>query len=179
MKYNRSRPGFELVSPCPFPTTITITPRASVPIIISQSPFLFLSLSLSIYIYIYIYIYHHEHYYVMLWAWISLTLSLHPSLSFIAPRSSNLHPISRIYLMQISYCRSTNTATSICDIYTSEFESHWVPHSYGFVPHLSKKLSKLPHPYVTSTVTCEFLLLHQQCPACFVRLTWMCFGDWR
>ena len=30
--------------------------------------------------------------------------------------------------------------------YTSEFESHWVPHSYGLVPHLSKKLSKLP-PY--------------------------------
>ena len=27
--------------------------------------------------------------------------------------------------------------------YTSEFESHWVPHSYGLVPHLSKKLSKL------------------------------------
>ena len=21
---------------------------------------------------------------------------------------------------------------------TSEFESHWVPHSYGLVPHLSK-----------------------------------------
>ena len=29
MKCNQSRPGFELVSPCPFPTTITITPRAS------------------------------------------------------------------------------------------------------------------------------------------------------
>ena len=28
--------------------------------------------------------------------------------------------------------------------YTSEFESHWVPHSYGLVPYLSKKLSKLP-----------------------------------
>ena len=29
--------------------------------------------------------------------------------------------------------------------YTSEFESHWVPLSYGLVPHLSKKkLSKLP-----------------------------------
>ena len=28
MKCNESRPGFELVSPCPFPTTITITPRA-------------------------------------------------------------------------------------------------------------------------------------------------------
>ena len=28
MKCNKSHPGFELVSPCPFPTTITITPRA-------------------------------------------------------------------------------------------------------------------------------------------------------
>ena len=27
MKCNQSRPGFELVSPCPIPTTITITPR--------------------------------------------------------------------------------------------------------------------------------------------------------
>ena len=28
MKCNQSRPGFELVSPCPFPTSITITQRA-------------------------------------------------------------------------------------------------------------------------------------------------------
>ena len=28
MKCNQSRPGFELVSPCPYPATITITPRA-------------------------------------------------------------------------------------------------------------------------------------------------------
>ena len=28
VKCNQSRPGFELVPPCPFPTTITITPRA-------------------------------------------------------------------------------------------------------------------------------------------------------
>ena len=28
MKCNQTRPGFGLVSPCPFPTTITITPRA-------------------------------------------------------------------------------------------------------------------------------------------------------
>ena len=28
VKCNQSRPGFELVSPCPFPTTITITPQA-------------------------------------------------------------------------------------------------------------------------------------------------------
>ena len=27
MKCNQSRPGFELVSPCPFDATITITPR--------------------------------------------------------------------------------------------------------------------------------------------------------
>ena len=27
-----------------------------------------------------------------------------------------------------------------------EFEFHWVPHSYGLVPHLSKKLSKLILP---------------------------------
>ena len=27
--------------------------------------------------------------------------------------------------------------------YTSEFESHWVPYSYGLVPYLSKNLSKL------------------------------------
>ena len=26
---------------------------------------------------------------------------------------------------------------------TSEFESHWVPLSYGLVPHLNKMLSKL------------------------------------
>ena len=31
-------------------------------------------------------------------------------------------------------------------INTSEFESHWVPLSYGLVPHLSKKLSKFPCP---------------------------------
>ena len=30
MKCNQSRPGFELVSPCPFPTTITIAPRAHI-----------------------------------------------------------------------------------------------------------------------------------------------------
>ena len=28
MTCNKFRPGFELVSPCSFPTTITITPRA-------------------------------------------------------------------------------------------------------------------------------------------------------
>ena len=28
-------------------------------------------------------------------------------------------------------------------IFTSEFEAHWVSNSYGFVPHLNKKLSKL------------------------------------
>ena len=31
--------------------------------------------------------------------------------------------------------------------FTSEFESHWLPHSFGFVLHLSKKFGKL--------LTCE------------------------
>ena len=36
MKCNQSRPGFELVSPCPFPTTITITPRVTFKLIPSD-----------------------------------------------------------------------------------------------------------------------------------------------
>ena len=36
MKCNRSRPEFELVSPCPFPATITIIPRALYLFIICQ-----------------------------------------------------------------------------------------------------------------------------------------------
>ena len=31
VKYNQFRLGFELVWPCPFPTTITITPQAPPP----------------------------------------------------------------------------------------------------------------------------------------------------
>ena len=37
MKCNLSRPGFELVSPCSFPTTITITPRAPLHINVHHS----------------------------------------------------------------------------------------------------------------------------------------------
>ena len=33
VKGNQSRPGFELMSPYPFPTTITITPRAQITVI--------------------------------------------------------------------------------------------------------------------------------------------------
>ena len=36
--------------------------------------------------------------------------------------------------------------------YTSELESHWVPHLYGLVPHLSKKLSKLLFVHVTTHI---------------------------
>ena len=38
-KCNQSRPGFELVSPCPFPTTISITPRAPAFFIMSKMVF--------------------------------------------------------------------------------------------------------------------------------------------
>ena len=31
-----------------------------------------------------------------------------------------------------------------CQTYTNEFESHWVPHSFGHVPDRSKYLRKLP-----------------------------------
>ena len=37
--------------------------------------------------------------------------------------------------------------------YTSEFESHWVPISYGLVPNLSKKLCKFP--YIDHYFKCE------------------------
>ena len=37
--------------------------------------------------------------------------------------------------------------------YTSEFESQWVPHSYGPVPHLSKKLSKLQLTQIVNSMT--------------------------
>ena len=30
----------------------------------------------------------------------------------------------------------------------SEFERHWLPHSFGLVPHLSKNLRKLPRTIV-------------------------------
>ena len=43
--------------------------------------------------------------------------------------------------------KGTSDVVMVCNLdkqtYTSEFESHWVSHSYGLVPHLSKKLSKL------------------------------------
>ena len=35
--------------------------------------------------------------------------------------------------------------------FPSEFESHWVPHLYVIVQHLSKKLSKLLHDSETKT----------------------------
>ena len=34
---------------------------------------------------------------------------------------------------------------SITQIHVSGHESHWMPHSYGLVPYLSKMLSKLLH----------------------------------
>ena len=85
----------------------------------------------------------------------------------------------------------------------SEFESHSVPLSYGLVPHLSKKLSKLPSLpadlpdyilYPQRAVANNFFtgwptltqdpcfrvhgrtsLLLQQFPACLVCLSWMIF----
>ena len=50
--------------------------------------------------------------------------------------------------ISIGACGGVMVSNLDLQIYTSEFESHWVPLSYGLVPHLSKKLSKLPlHTY--------------------------------
>ena len=74
MKCNQSRPGFELVLPCPYPAMITITPRAPPKFITCSTVLLhqkysamhfYLGVALNvldelcvcIYIYIYIYIY--------------------------------------------------------------------------------------------------------------------------
>ena len=35
--------------------------------------------------------------------------------------------------------------------FTSEFESHWIPHPYGFVPPLSKKFSKFQQFFFTNS----------------------------
>ena len=39
-------------------------------------------------------------------------------------------------------------AILIKQTFTSEFDSSWVPHSYGLVPHLRKKLSELLHLHI-------------------------------
>ena len=46
------------------------------------------------------------------------------------------------------------------ETYTSEFESYWVPLSYGHVPHLTKKLSKLLFKWTNSSIS-ENSILHK------------------
>ena len=43
--------------------------------------------------------------------------------------------------------------------YTSEFESQWVPLSYGLVPHLSKMLSKL-QPYKNQILALSIVTIY-------------------
>ena len=56
--------------------------------------------------------------------------------------------MDRLKQLYYDYCSYFWWTKSVCDekhldlheqTYTSESESHWVPHSYGLVPHLSKK----------------------------------------
>ena len=85
MKCNRSRPGFELVSPCLIPATITITPRA--PGWCGAEGCRFFSA--------HHHHHHHHHHYVMPQARMSLILSRHFSQSLISSgRSSGQHPVS-------------------------------------------------------------------------------------
>ena len=67
MKCNQSRPGFELVSSCPFPTTITITPWACMYVyiyiyILCMCMYVYIFIS-CVCVYIYIYI---------LWMWMCI-----------------------------------------------------------------------------------------------------------
>ena len=101
MKCNQSRPGFELVSPCPFPSTITITPRAPPNQKLMDTDWAALRIrwlntlqrgekSKKGCLH-----YNSHHHDDVRLARISLTLSLYVSLSFIAfGRSSGLHPVS-------------------------------------------------------------------------------------
>ena len=47
--------------------------------------------------------------------------------------------------------------------FTSEFDSHWVPHSYGLVPHLNKKLSKFLNFILLWGTTLENLKSAEYC----------------
>ena len=90
--------------------------------------------------------YNHHHHHVMPQARISLTLSRHFSLSFIASgRSSGLHPIS----------------SHSCCMYVRDGRPAFA-RQYIWGVHRSTSL-------MSSS------LLHQQCPACLVHLTWIVF----
>ena len=48
------------------------------------------------------------------------------------------------YTTQVSGTSGGVTVSKLdSQTYTSEFESHWVPHSFGLVPHRSKELCEL------------------------------------
>ena len=66
---------------------------------------------------------------------------------------THTHTHTHIYIYIYIYIYSVMVSKLDLQTYTSEFESHWVPHSYGFVPHLSKKLCKLPYIYIYIYIT--------------------------
>ena len=45
--------------------------------------------------------------------------------------------------------------------FTSEFDSHWVAHSYGIVPHPSKQLSELLLPFLLTFTNFVDLICHK------------------
>ena len=45
--------------------------------------------------------------------------------------------------MDFSSVKDTSGGVMVIKLFTNEFDSHWVPHSYCLVTRLSKKLSKL------------------------------------
>ena len=70
--------------------------------------------------------------------------------------------IQIVLIQLIQFSISTGFVyTQLMVKYTSEFESHWVPLSYGLVPHLSKKLSKFPQLMVKTVLFQTIQLLHK------------------
>ena len=62
----------------------------------------------------------------------------------IRKKPGNLSNDPRIFAVRIFHIIHKHTMASLTNkTWKSEFESHWVPHLFGLVPHLSKTLSKL------------------------------------
>ena len=76
------------------------------------------------------------------------------------PRSNTVIILRRVMIaIQREMRTSSILRVSKLDWQTckSEFESHWVPYSFGLVPHLSKTLSKLQHRYTARNFYSQFL----------------------
>ena len=100
-----------------------------------------------VYIYIYIYI---VYIYIYIYIYICCIVWQHERTHFIVSTCSFSSCLVFFFsISESSWCKNCPmiypSGVKHTLVVFSELESHWVPHSYGFV-HLSKKLGKLQHP---------------------------------